>query len=235
MKRLLAADFSRLFQISHCWRGEERGKRHLPEFTLLEWYEAEADYHRQMEDCEELLRRLVPGMTLVYQGRKIALFTPWEKLSVEEAFHRFATCSLDEALAAGRFDEAMAVEIEPHLGMGKPTFLCDYPLEKGALARKKPGNPRVTERFELYLLGMELANGFSELTDAAEQRRRFEAEEAARRAMGQPPYPVPEKFLTELAAMPESAGIALGIDRLVMLLTDREKIDDVVAFTPEML
>ena len=235
MKRLLAAGFDRIFQISHCWRGEERGKRHLPEFTLLEWYEAETDYRKQMNDCEDLLCRLAEGNSVVYRGRELDISLPWERLTVEQAFRRHASLSLWEALASDRFDEAMALEIEPHLGMGKPVFLCDYPIEKGALARKKADNPSFAERFELYLAGMELANGFSELTDAEEQRRRFKEEEAARLRMGQAPYPLPEKFLAELAAMPEGAGIALGVDRLVMLLTDKDAIDDVVAFSPELL
>lgn len=235
MKRLLAAGFDKLFQICHCWRGEERGKRHLPEFTLLEWYEAGADYRTQMSDCEKLLCHLVPGKIVVYQGRKIDLAPPWERIGVAEAFRRFASCSLAEALAADRFEEAMALDIEPHLGRDKPAFLCDYPIAKGALARSKPADPGLVERFELYLLGMEVANGFSELIEAEEQRRRFAQEEAARRAMGQTPYPLPERFLAELPAMPESAGIALGVDRLIMLLTDRACIDEVVAFPPEML
>jgi len=235
MKRLLAADFDRLFQISHCWRKEERGSRHLPEFTLLEWYEAGADYRRQMRDCEELLLYLVPQGQLTYQGRQLDIQPPWERMTVEEAFRRFTSRTLWQALAEDRFDELLALQIEPRLGEGKPVFLCDYPLEKGALARKKPEDPRFAERFELYLLGMEVANGFSELIDGEEQRRRFKEEEAARRTMGHPPCPLPEKFLAELASMPQSAGIALGVDRLVMLLTDSGRIDDVVAFTPELL
>jgi lysyl-tRNA synthetase class 2 len=127
------------------------------------------------------------------------------------------------------------MEIEPHLGRGRPTFLIEYPSELAALARCHPERPQVAERFELYIAGIELANAFSELTDTKEQRRRFSADEAERRAAGKPPYPVPEKFLSELAAMPEAAGIALGLDRLVMLLTDATSIDDVVAFSPELL
>ncbi len=127
------------------------------------------------------------------------------------------------------------MEVEPCLGMEKPTFLIEYPARFAALARRKPGHPEVAERFELYILGMELANAFSELTDPQEQRQRFIEDEQARRAAGKTAYPSPEKFLTELATMPEAAGIALGIERLVMLLTDAASIDEVVAFTPEML
>lgn len=235
MKRLLAAGYERLFQICPCWRQDELGSRHLPEFTLLEWYEAGADYRKQMTDCEELLCALVPGNVLIYQGREVILTRPWERLSISDAFSRYASISMDDALEKDRFDEIIALEIEPHLGIDKPLFLYDYPVEKAALAREKPGNAKVAERFELYVCGLELANGFSELNDAAEQRLRFEREETARRRTGRPPRPLPEKFLAELSAMPQAAGIALGLDRLIMLLTNAEKIDEVVAFTPEML
>lgn len=235
MKRLLAAGYERLFQICRCWRREERGARHLPEFTLLEWYETRVDYRKQMADCEELLRCLVPKSAFCYQGRTIDLSLPWQRLTVTEAFSRYSPISLEEALASERFDEIIALEIEPQLGKGKPLFLYDYPAEKAAFARRKPDNPLFAERFELYVFGLELANGFSELIDAEEQRSRFEAEEAHRCLSGKRPLPLPEKFLADLSFMPDAAGIALGFDRLVMLLTDSEKIDDVVAFTPDML
>ena len=125
--------------------------------------------------------------------------------------------------------------MEPHLGITRPTFLTEYPSALAALARIKPGEPRVAERFELYIDGLELANAFSELTDPLEQRERFAADEKQRRAAGKRPYPLPDNFLNELSAMPEAAGIALGLDRLVMLLTGAERIDDVVAFTPSEL
>lgn len=235
MKRLLAAGYPRLFQLCRCWREAERGSRHLPEFTMLEWYRCHSDYHALMRECEALLRTLVPGGTLRWQGQTIALSASWERLSVAEAFSRYASIPLDEALDSDRFDECLALEIEPQLGRTTPTFLIEYPAQLAALARHKPGDPSVAERFELYLCGLELANAFSELTDAAEQRVRFAREEAARRAAGKPPYPSPERFLAELSAMPPAAGIALGLDRLVMLLTDADRIDQVVAFTPEEL
>jgi elongation factor P--(R)-beta-lysine ligase len=235
MKRLLAAGYPRLFQLCRCWRAGERGGRHLPEFTMLEWYRAGSDYHALMDDCEALLGHLLPAGLLTWGRTAVDLAPPWPRLSVREAFARYASCSLDEALAADRFDEVLALEIEPQLGLGKPTFLLEYPAELAALARRKPDNPVVAERFELYVLGMELANAFSELTDPMEQRRRFDQEEAARRAAGKRPYPSPEKFLQELPAMPDAAGIALGVDRLVMLLTGADSIDQVVAFTPEEL
>jgi lysyl-tRNA synthetase class 2 len=235
MKRLLAAGYERLFQICRCWRQGERGRRHLPEYTMLEWYRTGVDYTALMSECEDLLTALVPSGNLTYGGATIDLTPPWERLSVAEAFARYGSLALEAALSEGRFDEIVAFEIEPRLGERKPTFLTEYPASLAALARKKPGDPKVAERFELYIAGMELANAFSELTDPLEQRQRFEMEEAQRRTAGKAPYPVPEKFLRELATMPDAAGIALGVDRLVMLLTAADSIDEVVAFTPEEL
>jgi lysyl-tRNA synthetase class 2 len=235
MKRLLAAGYPRLFQLCRCWRQGERGDRHLPEFSMLEWYRSHSDYHALMAECEALLRHLLPSGELRWQGQTLDLSPPWERLSVSEAFARYASIPLRQALDSGRFDQCLALEIEPHLGRSTPTFLIEYPAELAALARHKPDDPTVAERFELYLCGIELANAFSELTDAAEQRRRFAAEEARRRAAGKPPYPSPEHFLAELPAMPPAAGIALGLDRLVMLLTDKVRIDEVIAFSPEAL
>lgn len=235
MKRLLAAGYEKLFQICHCWRDGERGKRHLPEFTMLEWYAIDCDYRRLMDECEILLRALAPGDSITYQGNSINLSGPFERLTAAEAFDRYASLELTEALETDRFDELLTLEVEPHLGRDRPTFLIEYPSELAALARCHPERPQVAERFELYIAGIELANAFSELTDPTEQRRRFDADEAERRAAGKPPYPVPDKFLTELAAMSEAAGIALGLDRLVMLLTDATTIDEVVTFTPELL
>ncbi|MBI5014224.1 MAG: EF-P lysine aminoacylase GenX [Deltaproteobacteria bacterium] len=231
MKRLLAVGHPRLFQVCRCFRKGERGRRHLPEFTMLEWYRAGADYRGLMEETEEL----VGEVAATCGGRQFDLSRPWERLTVAEAFARFTTTTPEAALADGSFDERVAFEIEPHLGQGRPLFLCDYPAPLAALARRKPGNPSVAERFELYLQGVELANGFSELTDVAEQRDRFAAERGVRAAAGKDPYPLPERFLEDLARLPESAGIALGVDRLVMLLAGAETIDEVVAFAPEEL
>lgn len=235
MKRLLAAGYPRLFQLCRCWRDGERGDRHLPEFTMLEWYRSHCDYHTLMTECEALLRTLAPSGALRWQGQTLDLSAPWERLSVAEAFSRYASVPLRQALDSDRFDEHLTQEIEPQLGRTTPTFLIEYPAELAALARHKPDDPTVAERFELYLCGLELANAFSELTDATEQRQRFAHEEAQRRAAGKPPYPSPERFLAELPAMPPAAGIALGVDRLVMLLTDTPRIDEIVAFPPEIL
>lgn len=239
MKRLLAAGFPRIFQICRCARDRERGDRHLPEFTLLEWYAAGWTYREMMAHCEALLlevaRRLGRGARLVFQGNTVDLTPPWHRMTVREAFWRFAPLSMEEALARGRFDEMIGFIIEPRLGLDKPLFLHDYPAQCGALARLAPGDPSIAERFELYICGMELSNAFTELTDPREQRLRFEEEAARRAAAGLRSYPSPEPFLAALEAMPEASGNALGLDRLVMLFADTARIDDVVAFTPEEL
>ena len=239
MKRLLAAGHEKIYQICRCWRAGERGRLHLPEFTLLEWYRSEADYTHLMTDCEELLRAVTSTITggsrLTYQGLKIDLAHPAIRLSVRDAFLLYTKITADEALKSDCFDELMALEIEPNLGLGAPVILYDYPVSRGALARRKKDDPSLAERFELYLCGVELANAFSELTDPTEQRDRFRQEREDRRTAGKDPYPLPESFLLDLATLPPSAGIALGIDRLVMLLLDAACIDDVVAFTPEDL
>ncbi len=243
MKRLLADGFERIFQICKCFRRKERGARHLPELTMLEWYTAGEDYGHMMAQCERLLAAVLDHLgrppAIDYQGRHIDLGPAWQRLSVAEAFDRYGSLSMQRALETGRFDEIVGIEIEPQLGLDRPVFLFDYPLACGALARRKPdsrpGGPDLVERFELYIGGLELCNAFSELCDPEEQRQRFEQEQACRRAAGKPVYPTPEPFLQALPRMPEATGNALGIDRLVMLLTDSAGIDDVVAFTPEDL
>ncbi|MGA6926544.1 MAG: EF-P lysine aminoacylase EpmA [Desulfosarcina sp.] len=239
MKRLLSAGYERIFQICHCFRQGERGGRHLPEMTLLEWYAADFDYLDLMDQCEALIgfvaERLGTGRLMGYQGQVVDLTPPWERLTVADAFRRFAKITVTEALARDRFDEIMGLEIEPRLGLQRPVFLFDYPAPCGALARLKSGDPSVAERFELYIAGMELCNAFSELTDAVEQRTRFAAENRLRKAGAKTVYPVAEPFLQALASMPPAAGNALGLDRLIMLFSNAATIDDVVAFIPEEL
>ena len=239
MKQLLAAGFSRIFQICKCFRHKERGTKHLPELTMLEWYSTGHNYKDLMNECEDLIcsvARLINGNNKInYRGREIQLDTPWTQMSVAAAFHQYASMAMDTALAKDCFDEVMANEIEPNLGSPTPLFLYDYPAPCGALARLKPGNDLLAERFELYIAGIELCNGFSELTDPAEQKARFEKELRLRKSFGHPVYPMPLKFLEALRDMPEAGGIALGIDRLVMLFCDATEIDDVVTFTPEEL
>lgn len=239
MKRLLAAGAGRVFQICKCFRQAERGARHLPEFTMLEWYRAGIGYRELMRECEELLlfltRTLTAGDRLETPAGALSLAPPWERLAVAEAFSRYASLSAVEALAQDLFDEILVTEVEPHLGQGKPTILFDYPAPLGALARLRSDNQEVAERFEVYAGGLELANGFSELVDPTEQRRRFVAERHRIEADGRRPGPLPDKFLAALAAMPPAAGIALGVDRLAMLFAGAETVDEVVTFTPEEL
>jgi len=241
MKRLLARGHSKIFQISHCWRSEERGLRHLSEFTMLEWYRSESDYTALMNDCRELLQRVAqlscPHANFFTRNSvKISPTHPWQHISVQEAFLRFGQVDVLDCLENGLYEEILTSVIEPALtDCNAPVILMDYPTELAALARTKPGSPQLAERFELYVGGLELANGFSELNDPVEQRRRFEAANRMRRHIGKESLPLPEPFLEELSGMPPSAGIALGVDRLVMLTADVESIDEVVAFTPEEL
>ncbi len=239
MKRLLAAGFDRIFQICKCFRQKERGGRHLPEMTMLEWYAAGTDYGYMMDECREMILyladRVASPRPLVYQTHRIDLHQPWPRLTVAEAFDRHGSVSMREALQTQRFDEVMGLEIEPNLGLEMPVFLVDYPAACGALARLKAGRPEVAERFELYIGGLELCNGFSELTDPSEQRHRFDHESRQRAEAGKTAYPMPEPFLNALGDMPPASGNALGLDRLVMVLTGRSSIDEVVAFIPEEL
>ena len=235
MKIMLASGYKRIFQICRCFRKHERGKRHLPEFTMIEWYCAESNYFDMMKSCEDLLSYVAEstsfGDTLFYQGEKIDLKKPWDRVTVADAFKAYASISIEDALSQDVFDEIISSEIEPHLGRGKPLFLYDYPVCSGALARLKPTDNRVAERFELYISGIELCNAFSELIDPVELKRRFKKEQESRLSSGKKIYPVPEELIESLKNMPEASGNALGIDRLVMIFTDSACIDDVVAFT----
>jgi lysyl-tRNA synthetase class 2 len=239
MKRLLAAGYEKIFQICRCFRKGERGGRHVPEMTLLEWYAAGLDYLDLMIQCEELIgfvaARMDMGRQLVYQGHTVDLTPPWDRLTVAEAFERFGGMTAEQALEQECFDEIMGLDIEPQLGIERPLFLYDYPARCGALARLKLADSSVAERFELYIAGMELCNAFSELTEPLAQRARFDAENRVRGENGKTVYPIAEPFLQALASMPPAAGNALGLDRLVMLFTDAASIDEVVAFTPEDL
>jgi len=239
MKRILAAGYPRIFQICKCFRQNERGSKHLPELTMLEWYTLETDYFDMMAQTEDLIGDVVENINsnryLVYQGNKIDLKKPWPKISVEEAFDKFTSTTLENALSKDLFDEILTAEIEPNLGLKTPVFLYDYPASFAPLAMTKPGNPSFAQRFELYIAGLELCNAYTELTDPDEQRKRFEVEQKKRGSMGKRIYPMPEKFLKSLEHIPGASGNALGIDRLIMLLANTANIDDVVAFTPEEL
>jgi elongation factor P--(R)-beta-lysine ligase len=259
MKKLLAAGVPRLFQLAHAFRNGERSKTHHPEFALLEWYRASATYHDLMDDCTALLRHTLKATgrtSFTYNGQSADPARDWERLSVAAAFERFAGIDLlatapdplkPELKLLAKAAKPLGIlphrgdswedlffrifleRIEPRLGIGAPTLLYDYPLALAALARAKPGDQRVAERVELYVCGLELANGFSELTDAAEQRARFARDRAEKRRRYGVAYPVDGDFLLALeAGLPESAGMALGFDRLVMLASGAASIDQVL-------
>jgi lysyl-tRNA synthetase class 2 len=242
MKRLLVEGYERIFQVCKCFRREEEGALHQAEFTMLEWYRVGAGSAGVIADTERLVahvaRSLGDGSTVIpARSAPVDVTPPWEVLTVSEAFRRYADA--DAAALAGdedRFFRTLVERIEPELGRGRPTFLTRYPASMASLARLEPGDPGVADRFEAYLDGVELCNGFGELTDAAEQRRRFETVQRTRAREGKPVYPIDERFLQALErGMPESGGNALGLDRLVMLLTGATSIDEVVALPPSAL
>lgn len=258
MKKLLAAGETRIAAFAHVWRNRERGALHSPEFTMLEWYRVGEDYAVLMDDCAAFLRlaaEVAGAPSLRFRDRTCDPFAAPERLSVADAFRRhagidlLATIGADgatdaQALAAAAagagvrtaaddtwsdiFSRILAERIEPHLGLGRATILDRYPACEAALARRAPDDGRVAERFELYACGVELANGFGELTNAAEQRRRFEEEMAIKERVYGERYPIDEEFLAALALMPPASGIAMGFDRLVMLATGAPRIDDVI-------
>jgi len=232
MKRLLASGaYPAVFQISRCFRRGERGDRHLPEFTMLEWYRAGAGIEALMADCEAAIGAVAAGTRVARAGVAIALAPPWERIEVDDAFARFAGWRPGGSPDPERFARDLVERVEPALPPDRPVFLVGYPASMASLARLDPANPARAERFELYAGGLELANGFAELTDAGEQRARFAREGEARRRRGATVAEADERFLAALElGLPPCAGIALGVDRLVMLLTGAEAIDEVVAF-----
>jgi lysyl-tRNA synthetase class 2 len=240
MKRLLGDGWPRIYQIGPCFRRGELGERHNPEFTMLEWYRAHAGVDDVMRDTEQLVAA-VTGGTVAVDGRSIDVRPPVVRLGVCEAFERFAGWTRQRTLDAAASDEdayfrAMVDLVEPAIEkLPHAVFLVDYPATQASLARKKPGDPLLAERFELYVAGVELCNGFGELVDPVEQRARLEHDRAGRAARGLPVYPVDEKFLEALARVPPSGGNALGLDRLVALACGTTRIADVVAFTTDEL
>lgn len=236
MKRLLAAGFPRLVQIARAYRAEEVGPLHEPEFTLLEWYRTGAGSAEMMEETEELVAELAEGSggRLRRPGSPdVAARPPWERLTVEEAFRRYAGTDLAAVLAAGHdaFFRVLVERVEPRLGWARPTFLVRWPVAFASLARRVPDAPAWADRFEAYVGGIELCNGFGELTDPVEQRERLRADQAARARDGKEVYPIDERFLRALEeGIPPAGGNALGVDRLVMLLVGAAHLDEVRAF-----
>ncbi|MDA0335949.1 MAG: EF-P lysine aminoacylase EpmA, partial [bacterium] len=258
MKRLLASGSGpRIFQICRCFRGDEHGPHHRSEFTMVEWYRAHAAYDRIITDVERLVAstaRALRGLDVV-QGPAgpVDLHTPWPRMTVTEAFRLFAGVDLasaqdiqalsSQARDAGcisideqddwesGFHKLLVERVEPGLtALGRGIHLCQYPVQLAALAQREPDDATVAQRFESYARGLELANGFGELTDPREQRRRFRDERLIRCSHGLSPLPVDEPFLRDLEGMPPASGVALGLDRLLMVVTSADHIDDVVGF-----
>ena len=234
MKRLLAAGYTKIFQICHCFRKSERGELHNPEFTMLEWYRVGADYMQIIQDTERLVltlaTRLRLGTTISYQGAEIDLVSPWPRITVRQAFLNSAGWDPFEHLDEERFDIDLVEKVIPNFAANRPTVLMDYPVAMASLARIRPGEPPVSERAEVFIGGLELANAYSELTDAAEQERRFKQEIDSLALEGKNNIAMPQRFLDAVARLPQCSGIALGIDRLVMLFCDAASINEVIAF-----
>jgi lysyl-tRNA synthetase class 2 len=256
-KKLLAAGERRIVEFARVFRNRERGGLHHPEFTLVEWYRTGEPLKALMDDCAAILvlaAETAGTRQWNFRGRSADPFAAPERLSVAAAFDRFAGIDLLATLSAGApdpaalaaaataagirvaaddlwgdiFSRVLVERVEPHLGIGRATILDEYPAGQAALARPSPRDPRVAERFELYVCGVELANGFGELTDPVEQRRRLEREMAEKERVYGERYPIDEDFLAALASMPEACGIALGLDRLAMLATGATRIDQVL-------
>jgi lysyl-tRNA synthetase class 2 len=260
-KKLLAAGETQIFEVARVWRNRERGPLHSPEFTLLEWYRAERPYETLMEDCAALMALAAQeaGVSqFSFRGKTADPFAEPERITVADAFAHYAGIDLlaslsatgetdkdalaTSAAAAGVrvaaddgwediFSRVLVERIEPNLGIGRASILCEYPIAQAALARPKPGDPRVAERFELYACGVELANAFGELTDPTEQRRRFAIEMDEKARLYGERYPLDEDLLEALTQMPTASGAALGFDRLAMLATGASRIDQVL-WTP---
>lgn len=259
MKKLMVAGVRDLYQICHVFRNGESSPLHSAEFSMIEWYRAGADYEDIMEDCIALLRHVATALDITHYTHKDHSCDPfgdWQKLSVADAFEKYANINLDAHLESAasfavaikeqwirvadddRWDDlffrVMAEKIEPFLGVSVPCILYDYPASMASLSRRKPSDGRYAERFELYVCGVELANAFGELTDAAEQRERFTEEMDLKQKIYGERYPIDEEFLAALEhGLPDSGGIALGIDRLVMLATGARDINQTL-FAPRV-
>jgi lysyl-tRNA synthetase class 2 len=238
MKRLLSAGYGKIFQICHCFRKDERGRHHNPEFTMLEWYHAGADYGRIIQDCERLVLDLSCrsgyGANLAYQGKKIDLSLPWPRITVRQAFLRWAGWDPLSDYDGKRFDDDLVNKVIPNFEAERPVIIQDYPVECASLARTKQDDLPFAERAEVFIAGLEIANAYSELTDPVIQEKRFRLEIQEMQKTGKPSI-LPLKFLEAVQYLPECGGIALGVDRLVMLFCDTDSIDDVIAFPSDWL
>lgn len=263
MKKLLAGGYENLFQVCKSFRNQEGwSERHNPEFTILEWYRTHSDYTQLMQDCEDLFRfigkEVFATTTITFRGRQFDLAQPWERLSVPEAFAKYAGIDLETMLSPEKlsiaakqkgytitpettweetFNQIFLNEIEPHLGTGpQPTILYDYPAEMAALSRKKSSEPRLAERFEFYFAGLEMGNAFSELTDWQEQLSRLQADRAEKERLGRTLFDIDPDFIDALKlGIPDCAGIAVGVDRVCMVFLNAETIQDVLFFPASQL
>ena len=274
MKKLLSGGSGSIFQLCKSFRnGEGLGERHNPEFMILEWYRVNADYTDVMRDCEQMLHAIFAHLSekkllsrgsaidstgaplLSFHGKQYDLSMPWERLSIAEAFQKFADISTDDMLNEERivaiaekkgyavseqttweeaFNQILLNEVEPNLGLDRPTILYDYPVSQAALSKRKASDPRFAERFEFYLAGLELGNAFSELTDGIEQEQRMHRDLAERKRLGKVEYALDTDFIDALKkGMPETGGIAVGVDRLVMLFADAPSVHDTLGFPVE--
>jgi elongation factor P--(R)-beta-lysine ligase len=259
-KKLLAAGETRIFDFARVFRNRERGPLHAPEFTMLEWYRAGEGYEALMADCAQLLSLAATAAgrrQWTFRGRSVDAGLQPDRITLHEAFRRFAGIDLlgtltpfdmdrfrlaaaakasgirvaDDDSWSDIFSRVLVEKVEPAIGNGRATILCDYPWPEAALARRKSGEPLVAERFELYACGVELANAFGELTDPVEQRQRFAEDMTQKQAIYGETYPIDDDFLAALAVMPAASGAALGFDRLVMLAAGARRVDDVL-WTP---
>ena len=231
MKRLLSAGAERIFQLSRSYRADEHGRHHEREFTMLEWYRANSTSDDVIRDTEELVAFVAHAL----DQPAPEVQPPWQRLTVDEALQFHGNVALDAVVHdEERFFRVWAEEVQPRLGSERPVIVTDWPSSMASLARLKPNG--MADRFEAFFRGVELCNGFGELTDAAEQRRRFERDQAERQAAGAPVYPIDERFLEDLdRGMPDSGGNALGVDRLLMLLLGADSIQAVMLFPEERL
>ncbi len=253
LKKLMVAGLGNCYAITKSFRNmETQSKLHNPEFTILEWYRIGVDYLKLMEDCEQLVEKLAGTTSLTYQGQMIDLSAPWERMTVAESFAKYAGVNFDEfldlkkakeiALKKGYtveqgttweqlYNQIFLNEVEPHLGIGKPTILCEFPGSMGALAKKKASDPRFAERFEFYIAGLELGDCYSELTDPMEQEKRFDSELEEIKKSGKTTYDYDQDFIEALKiGLPTCSGIAVGLDRLIMLLANVTDIADTLLF-----
>ena len=234
MKQLVSSGWSKLFQITRSFRKREKGRLHNPEFTILEWYRPAKGLEELMGDMEQLFLFVASGLGrsegISFGGGRVDLSPPWGRVSVTDAFLRLAGWDPVTEFDQIRFDMDLVTKVEPRLGFEKPVFLHSYPAAVGSLAALCPDRPETAMRVELYIAGLELANGFFELRDPVEQRERFEEARQRIRESGRIPPPLPEEFLSCLGHMPPCAGAALGVDRMVMLFCNASSMSEVVAF-----